>query len=226
MNPATATPSGRLLRLVPGLMPGLLLVACASPVSVRELATGQIDTPAYELRGEDLQSLQDQARRLCPNGGQLLHMAYRGDGLRPPGDSWWGQRWSEAQRLAAPVQAQAQLTVVCQSDALRAQLRPPAAKPESTQPVAPMVVSHEVDMLAPESVLTQPAAAVAAASAPETAAETPAAKHAATEAATAANSGQAPAKPAQPTAKPAAVTASAPRLAQARRQAPYPILSY
>lgn len=225
MNPALASTADRLLGLVPGLAAGLLLVACASPVSVRELATGQIDTPAYELRGEDLQSLQDQARRLCPQGGQLLHMAYRGDGLRAPGDSWWGQRWSEAQRLAAPVQAQAQLTVLCQADASRSQLGGPSwpleAKPVAAQPLAPTGVPHDVDMLAPESVMTPPATAVAAASA----AEPPAAQHAAAETA-AASAAPVSAKPVQTAAKAAAMTASAPRPAQARRQTPYPVLSY
>lgn len=227
-----AAGSRRLAALLPATLPGLLLIGCASPVSVRELATGQIDTPAYELRGEDLPSLQEQAGRLCRHGGQVLHLGYRGDGLRAPGDSWWGQRWSEAQRLANPVQAQAQMTVVCHPDAARGQvpLRATAPTPAAASIDAAAAAVPDGDMLAADTVVVGgpalPAALVApAASAPEP----PAAKHAAAAAvpATSAAQTQTAPKPAAPeAAKPAPMAASAPRLAQAKRQTPYPVLSY
>lgn len=214
-----AAGSRRLVALLPAALPGLLLIGCASPVSVRELATGQIDTPAYELRGEDLPSLQDQAGRLCRHGGQVLHLGYRGDGLRAPGDSWWGQRWSEAQRLANPVQAQAQMTVVCHPDAARGQVLSRAATPMplTAAPIdATAAAVPDGDMLAADTVAAG-APPVSAASAPEP----PAAKHAAAAATPAASAAVAQTAP-----KPAPLAASAPRLAQAKRQMPYPVLSY
>ncbi|MBP6899510.1 MAG: hypothetical protein KBC73_05445 [Burkholderiaceae bacterium] len=213
-----AAGSRRLAALLPAALPGLLLIGCASPVSVRELATGQIDTPAYELRGEDLPSLQDQAGRLCRHGGQVLHLGYRGDGLRAPGDSWWGQRWSEAQRLAAPVQAQAQMTVVCHPDAARGQvpLRATAPTPAAASIDAAAAAVPDGDMLAADTVAAG-APPVSAASAPEA----PAAKHAAGAATPAASAAGAQTAP-----KSVPMAASAPRLAQAKRQTPYPVLSY
>lgn len=101
-----------------------LLGACGSLVDVRPLATGRLDTEAYELRGSELAPLRREAQRLCPQGGDILRQAAR-DQRMPPEDARL-RRWLQTgtEWLSNPSR-QAQLVVVC-SQASGGRLAPSA----------------------------------------------------------------------------------------------------
>jgi hypothetical protein len=52
-------------------------VGCASSVDVRSVATADPMSGAYELRGQSLAQLQVEARRLCPQGAEVLRQWQR-----------------------------------------------------------------------------------------------------------------------------------------------------
>ena len=89
-----------------------LCSACSSLVDVRPLATGRVDVSAYELRGAELAPLQREARRLCPQGGDILRQA--GLDARHLSDEGRLQRWMNAtSEVLAPPKRHAQLVVMC-----------------------------------------------------------------------------------------------------------------
>ena len=89
-----------------------LLGACSSLVDIRPLATGRVDVSAYELRGADLAPLQREARRLCPQGGDILRQA--GLDARRERDEGRLQRWMNAtSEVLDPPKRHAQLVVMC-----------------------------------------------------------------------------------------------------------------
>ena len=91
---------------------GSLLCACSSLVDIRPLATGRVDVSAYELRGADLAPLQREARRLCPQGGDILRQA--GLEARHERDEGHLQRWMNAtSEVLDPPKRHAQLVVMC-----------------------------------------------------------------------------------------------------------------
>jgi len=103
------------------IAPGALLAAvcllggCASLVDVRSLATGRSDVAAYELRGSDIAALRREARRLCPQGGEILRQA--GHDIRSAQDDSRLRRWANATGdWLNPPQREAQLMLVCKDD--------------------------------------------------------------------------------------------------------------
>lgn len=71
-------------------------------------ATGQ---PAYELRGSNLQVLQAQVQRLCPNGADVLRQTQRFE--RPETEPGLVKRWTV--ELIDPPHTEAQMQVVCRA---------------------------------------------------------------------------------------------------------------
>jgi hypothetical protein len=59
------------------LTSALACVGCASSVDVRAVATADPTQGAYELRGSTLAQLQVEARRLCPQGTEVLRQWQR-----------------------------------------------------------------------------------------------------------------------------------------------------
>ena len=90
----------------------VLSTGCSAVVDVRSLATGRVDVPAYELRGPELAVLQREARRLCPQGGQVVRQS--GHDQRPAnGDGSLRQWMNVANKVLDPPKRQSQLVVVC-----------------------------------------------------------------------------------------------------------------
>ncbi len=88
------------------------LQGCASLVEVRSLATGRVAVSAYELRGNELAPLQREARRLCPQGGEILRQS--GRDLVPEHDEGRVRRWlNNTSEWFDPPTRNAQLVVVC-----------------------------------------------------------------------------------------------------------------
>lgn len=118
-------------------MTALWLVGCGN-VQVRPLATGALERPAYELAGRSLDSLRDEARRLCPNGAEVMRAAQRIDGAHGasslPAEHWYSRWWQATRMTVAPAHGEAQLVVLCQPVTGASGL---AAAPASTAPSAP-----------------------------------------------------------------------------------------
>ena len=111
-----------------------LCSACSNLVDIRPLATGRVDVSAYELRGADLTPLQREARRLCPQGGDILRQA--GLDARPISEEGRIQRWMNAtSEVLDPPKRLAQLVVMCKPvpDAASFAARPATA---AADPVA------------------------------------------------------------------------------------------
>lgn len=86
-----------------------MLGACTTRLEVRSQAASGA-AAAYELRGSNLQSLQAEAARLCPNGSQVLRQWQRFE--RAEADAGFVRRWTVD--LVDSPRSQAQLQVVCQ----------------------------------------------------------------------------------------------------------------
>jgi hypothetical protein len=89
----------------------LLVCACSSP-QVRTLGTGG-GAPAFELRGQNMAMLDNEARRLCSKGYEVLRQS---QSFRPPsqGDSDAAQWLQDAgDWLSGTPGSQAQATVQC-----------------------------------------------------------------------------------------------------------------
>lgn len=95
-------------RLMPLLV--LLVAGCAS-TQVRSVATA--GAPAYELRGQTLFALDQQAQSLCPRGHTVVRQwerLRRSEDSANPADRWW----LAATGWLNPAEAdQAQMTVQC-----------------------------------------------------------------------------------------------------------------
>ncbi len=108
------------------------LAGCSAVVDVRPLATGRVDVAAYTLRGPDLAAVRREAERLCPQGGEVVFQASRGQRLVPADGraARWlqqGTSWLEA------ASDQSQMTVVCGDlPGNRQLLATPAANPPTT----------------------------------------------------------------------------------------------
>jgi len=105
------------------------VAGCASTTDVRMLATGTA-AAAYELRGNNLPTLDLQARRLCPGGHEVLHQWER---LQlPPADAGAARRAWQAgtQALGWTEGDQARITVQCKA-AWQPVPPPPAPQPPS-----------------------------------------------------------------------------------------------
>lgn len=111
---------------------------CSTGLEVRQLATGRVDTEAFELRGPDLDQLRREALRRCPMGAEVLRQAARDQRPAITGEEGRIERWTS--RLAAwvdPPQREAQLLVACKVNAQLQMLMPaPMADPDArTAPV-------------------------------------------------------------------------------------------
>ena len=141
MSRTTPEPS-RLLVCSAGLLAlTVLCSACSSLVDIRPLATGRVEVSAYELRGAELAPLQREARRLCPQGGDILRQA--GMDARPVDDEGRLRRWMIAtSEVLDPPKRLAQLVVVCKPtpDAASFAAQPPAAAVAEPVAAAPMPV--------------------------------------------------------------------------------------
>lgn len=87
------------------------LAGCASQrmdIRPQISANGQ---PAYELRGSNLQVLQAQVQRLCPNGADVLRQTQRFE--RPETEPGFVKRWTV--ELIDPPHTEAQMQVVCRA---------------------------------------------------------------------------------------------------------------
>ena len=121
-----------------------LATGCSAVVDVRSLATGRVDVPAYELRGPELAMLQREARRLCPQGGEVLRQSGR-DQRPANGDGSLRQWMNAANEVLDPPKRQSQLVVVCKeaADNTWAATTAPAieaAVAPVTMPLAPIAV--------------------------------------------------------------------------------------
>ena len=93
-----------------------LATGCSAVVDVRSLATGRVDVPAYELRGPELAVLQREARRLCPQGGEVMRQSGRDQ--RPANRDGTLRQWMNATSdVLDPLKRQSQLVVVCKEAA-------------------------------------------------------------------------------------------------------------
>ena len=121
-----------------------LATGCSAVVDVRSLATGRVDVPAYELRGPELAVLQREARRLCPQGGEVLRQSGRDQ--RPANSDGSMRQWmNAANEVLDPPKRQSQLVVVCKeaADNTWAATTVPAidaAVAPVTMPLAPIAV--------------------------------------------------------------------------------------
>jgi hypothetical protein len=135
------------------LAAALLATGCSAVVDVRALATGRADVAAYELRGPELPMLQREARRLCPQGGEVLRQS--GHDQRSVDDEGSIRRWLIATHAVLdPPRRQSQLVVVCKeaADTTFATASTPKPTVDAAMPVAvPMTVPMTVP-LAPISV--------------------------------------------------------------------------
>ena len=94
----------------------VLATGCSAVVDVRSLATGRVDVAAYELRGPELAPLQREARRLCPQGGEVLRQSGRDQ--RPVNDVGSVRGWINAtSEVLDPPKRQSQLVVLCKEAA-------------------------------------------------------------------------------------------------------------
>ena len=90
----------------------VLATGCSAVVDVRSLATGRVDVSAYELRGPELTVLQREARRLCPQGGEVMRQSGRDQ--RPANSDGTLRQWMNAtSEVLDPSKRQSQLVVVC-----------------------------------------------------------------------------------------------------------------
>ena len=122
----------------------VMATGCSAVVDVRSLATGRVDVPAYELRGPELAMLQREARRLCPQGGEVLRQSGR-DQRPANGDGSLRQWMNAANEVLDPPKRQSQLVVVCKEAADNTwatanTLVIEATMPPAALPLAPIAV--------------------------------------------------------------------------------------
>ena len=121
-----------------GLAAAMLVTGCSAVVDVRSLATGRVDVSAYELRGPELVSLQREARRLCPQGGEVLRQSGR-DQRRVDDEGQLRRLMNASSEVFAPPQRQSQLVVRCKEAADTTWATGPAPAGDGAAP-APAVV--------------------------------------------------------------------------------------
>ena len=113
----------------------VLATGCSAVVDVRSLATGRADVSAYELRGPELAMLQREARRRCPQGGEVLRQSGRDQ--RPADADGSLRQWMNAtSEVLDPPKRQSQLVVVCKEAADTTWATAPASTIGIAVPVA------------------------------------------------------------------------------------------
>lgn len=131
----------RMLWVACGLAAG---TGCSTGLEVRHLATGRIDTEAFELRGPDLGQLRREALRRCPQGAEVLRQAVRDQRATSAGDEGRIERWmTRAAAWADPPHREAQLLLVCRTSAQAQWLVPPAAADAAKQPKRDLALAPE-----------------------------------------------------------------------------------
>lgn len=122
----------RLLWVACGLAAGS---GCSTGLEVRHLATGRVDTEAFELRGPDLDQLRREALRRCPQGAEVLRQAERDQRAASAGADGRIERWmTRAAAWVDPPQREAQLLLVCKTSAKAEWLLPAAAADPASRP--------------------------------------------------------------------------------------------
>lgn len=90
------------------------LAGCAGVVRIVPVATGQADTPAYELFGPSLAHLKAEALRRCPQGARILRAAEAGERRGAP-EAGVVARWLvRGTDVLVPPSGSAQMMVLCQ----------------------------------------------------------------------------------------------------------------
>lgn len=87
------------------------VAACSGPI-VRSVATGGSQA-AYELRGQQLEQLHAQAKRLCPHGFRILRQAQRFQQPQPDGNAAAPWLQQAGDWLSGMPGNEAQATVLC-----------------------------------------------------------------------------------------------------------------
>lgn len=107
---------------------------CASPSQVQTLATGRAGFSAYALTGDDPDRLRQEARRLCPLGGEVVRQSSQGTPRPEVPDARWRRMLQTATLWVDPPVQSAQLVVVCRDagDAMR--LAPATAPMQAALP--------------------------------------------------------------------------------------------
>jgi len=88
----------------------MAVAACATRMQVRSVATG-VATAAYELRGDDLAALHAEAKRLCPDGADVLRQWQKHE--RNEAEPGFVRRWTT--ELVDPPARQAHLLIACKA---------------------------------------------------------------------------------------------------------------
>lgn len=118
-------------------------------MDVRSLATARPDMAAYELTGTDLQALQHEARRLCPQGADVLRQAGHGQ-ARELADSRTRALAMAVAGWADRPDRSAQLVVLCRAGALPAILAPLPAPPVEPEARAETSAALPIGPITPE----------------------------------------------------------------------------
>lgn len=118
-----------------------LLGACAAGPNVQTLATGRADVSAYALNGSDLEQLRQEARRLCPLGGEVLRQSTQGAPTVETADGRWRRALQTTALWLDPPQRSAQLLIVCREPGERMRLTPPAAVSAASKSTPPAPAS-------------------------------------------------------------------------------------
>lgn len=114
-----------------GLAALTLLTGCASRPEVQSLATGRSDVMGYTLNGNDLETLRQETRRLCPKGAEVLRQSSQGTQLPAPADSRWRRAFQTTAQFLDPPQSAAQMVILCREHGDRPQQAKSMAKPAS-----------------------------------------------------------------------------------------------
>lgn len=137
-------PRRRLAGIV--LVAAALVGGCATRLDVRPLATGRSDVSAFELNGADVHTLRQEARRLCPLGGEIVREA--GHSLPPETDAGrWRSTLNTLAAWAEPPRRPAQMVVLCREGGDRYTLQ--AAMPAAPVPQPAVVPASEVTAALP-----------------------------------------------------------------------------
>lgn len=98
------------------------ITGCAATLKVVPLATADVAVAAYELRGDDVARLRDEAARLCGGEADVLRESYAAQS-RPAPDSGRISAWLHtASQWVDPPNRQAQLMVRCAGNPERTRL--------------------------------------------------------------------------------------------------------
>ena len=138
-----------MLRTLVALLVLSTLTGCSSLIDVRPLATGRVDTSAYELRGPTLEPLRREALRLCPQGADILRQTARDQ--RPELDAGRINLWlNTATQWVTPPMQQAQMMIVCKPSSLELAMAPPELPAMTVEPALPSLPNLPIGPIQPQ----------------------------------------------------------------------------